>query len=198
MHITELAINGLSLLIATGGLIVAVLARRDTKISQRAAKEANRLAKDANIAATRANRLAGEANQISSKANKIATRALATTQDVSHYSWAIQIDHDAGLLVLTNESPFSATNISITIRHEKDTIYQGGAGAIGPFGKVGLGTSLLVDDVRDRLASKDTALGGGIFGVAQISCDVFLSWDSQVGVPRSDHFEHCFTKADCH
>jgi hypothetical protein len=187
-----------SVAVALGSLVVAILARSDTQRGQRLAQEANRIAQEAGLAVSEANRLAVQANQISSEANHVARRALKASQERADFVWRLESENRGELITVMNESSFDAYSVSITVMCEDAPVRVLDGVDVPAFGEHSFTPDLLHEHLLELFA-QPVPSRVSIDGVRRVSvpssitCRVFIHASSSSGVERQSVLDHRFS-----
>lgn len=184
------------------GFITAAIAIIQTRKTNKLAQDANTLAQEANgiaeqsmSVASKANGLASEANKISGDANTISKRALSVTADQTVYDWGFKFDKQSSTISMTNNSPNTAHDVTVIVRHDDKTIIESHIEEMAPFSDLPLHNPLLSEKVAEdqrRVDSINSSGGMVLFAVGKVTVDINLVWTSDLGLKRSEKFQKSF------
>lgn len=177
------------------GMILSIVAVFQSGDANQMAEDANgladtgnRLAAKANDIAKGANQFAFNANQIAEDANRVARRTFDAGRDQTSYSWRIERNEEGRLSIL-NDSIRDATDVSVAVRLEDETIACGRFDHLAAFEKAALEGELAGEEYTKR------SIGVGsvqhLYRQAARSIDVvvFVGYTTELGVVRDDRFD---------
>ena len=183
------------------GFITATIAivqtRKANKLSQEAntlAEEANGIAEQSMTVASKANGLASEANKISGDANTISKRALSVTADQTVYDWGFKFDKQTSTINMTNNSPNTAHDVTVIVRHDDKTIIESHVKEMAPFSDLPLQNQLLSKEIIEMQLILDELKSEGAFitTIGKVDVEINLAWTSDLGMKRNEKFKKTF------
>ena len=114
------------------------------------------------LAGTAKKKIAAEANQKADKANEISERALAVGSDQTVYHCRCAYDGDAGKVVVVNESPNKATDVTVVFRFQDVTLADARQDVVAGLGELALDAPLAADYLaRDAAELRRAAAAEG-------------------------------------
>ncbi|HJD68444.1 MAG TPA: hypothetical protein K8V54_01720 [Corynebacterium kroppenstedtii] len=160
-----------------GGLIVAILAKHDSKKANDISQRTHQAALNSNTLATEANRIAIDARQLAQEANTISLRAEQRDTEVNNVSW----DYDwvePSTCQVTNTGHDEALHVSITVAVDGEHILHDPVD-IKPGGSVNIALPKLLDKLRrhkaEFLAEQD-----------RYRASSRRPWEGHMGIPPLD------------
>ena len=162
-----------------------------TRTSNELAQDADAVSKEGVALAGTAKEIAAEANQKADKANEISERALAVGSDQTVYHWRCAYDGDAGKVVVVNESPNKATDVTVVFRFQDVTLADARQDVVA-----GLDAPLVADYLaRDAAELRRAAAGGLIINRgACLKVEMHVAFTSELGIRRNDAAEEVIGK----
>lgn len=107
-------------------------------------------------------KIAAEANQKADKANEISERALTVGSDQTVYHCRCAYDGDAGKVVVVNESPNKATDVTVVFRFQDVTLADARQDVVAGLGELALDAPLAADYLaRDAAELRRAAAAEG-------------------------------------
>ena len=167
-----------------------------TRTSNELAQDADAVSKEGVALAGTAKEIAAEANQKADKANEISERALAVGSDQTVYHWRCAYDGDAGKVVVVNESPNKATDVTVVFRFQDVTLADARQDVVAGFGELALDAPLVADYLaRDAAELRRAAAGGLIINRgACLKVEMHVAFTSELGIRRNDAAEEVIGK----
>lgn len=146
-HMSEIwnILGAVGSLIGGVGGVIGCFALVQTRTSNELAQDADAVSKEGVALAGTAKEIAAEANQKADKANEISERALAVGSDQTVYHWRCAYDGDAGKVVVVNESPNKATDVTVVFRFQDVTLADARQDVVAGFGELALDAPLVAD-----------------------------------------------------
>ncbi|MBY0797842.1 hypothetical protein [Corynebacterium parakroppenstedtii] len=129
-----------------GGLIIAILAKHDSKKANDISQRTHQAALNSNTLATEANRIAIDARQLAQEANTISLRAEQRDTEVNNVSWDYNWV-DPSTCHVTNTGHDEALRVSITVAVDGEHVSRGPID-IKPGGSVNIALPKLLDKLR--------------------------------------------------
>ena len=176
--------------------VIGCFALVQTRTSNELAQDADAVSKEGVALAGTAKEIAAEANQKADKANEISERALAVGSDQTVYHWRCAYDGDAGKVIVVNESPNKATDVTVVFRFQDVTLVDARQDVVAGFGELALDAPLVADYLaRDAAELRRAAAGGLIVNRgACLKVEMHVAFTSELGIRRNDAVEEVIGK----
>lgn len=176
------------------GIVISILALRQSGAADETAQKANGLADAGNGLASEANHIAKgadqfafNANKIAEDANRVAHRTFDAGRDQTSYAWRVERDEDGRLSIL-NDSIRDARDVSVAVRLEHETIACGRFAHLASFEQGFLEGELAGMEYTKRSVGVGSVQNLYRQAARKIDVEVFVGYTTELGVVRDDRF----------
>jgi hypothetical protein len=208
MTVASLITALIGVLIAGISLLVAILAKSDSKTSRQIAEREEKTSLKANELSSEANRIAVDARKLAEDANSIATRAESRSKEANYVSWEIHWP-DPGECRIVNIGQDDALDVTVTLSVDREKM-SSYANLVAPGGEITLTFPRLGDELTTHQAEFEASerryeagmQRGDWYAAGPIPLDIPLKftvvgdiwWKSQLETPHVHHVEdrECF------